>query len=89
MTVPGRMTTGACPRQFWAARRTAAGRDLGELPGDAHGRRRGVDVAAAERDQLAPAKAAEAREQDHGAVAGAAGVGERVDLGDGEHWPFW
>ncbi len=47
-----------------------------------------VDVAAAERDELAPAQAAEAGEQDQGVVARAAGVGERVDLGDRQQRPL-
>jgi hypothetical protein len=62
--------------------------DLGELPRDAHRCGRGVDIAATERDELAPAQAAEAREQDQGVVAGTAGLGERVDLGDGQQRPL-
>lgn len=55
--------------------------DLGELPGDAHDRGAGVDIAAAECDELAPPQSAKTREQNQGVVARPAGFSERVDLG--------
>lgn len=72
----------------WREKRRLAA-SLGELAADAEGCCRGIDVAAAESDELAPAQATETGKQDHGAVAGTAGVGEGVYLSDGEQRPLW
>ena len=86
--LPGRMTRRLLAAVLGGAKKRRLAASLGELAADADGCCGNVDVAAAERDELAPAQAAKTGEQDHGAVAVTAGIGERIDLGDGEQRPL-
>jgi hypothetical protein len=63
---------------------TAAARVV-DLPGNADGAGVQVDVLGSERGEFSPAEASEGGEQDQHAVAGVDGVGNGVDLRDGEH----
>lgn len=84
----GERDDAAARTRLGRAERVAATGRVVDLAGNADGAGVQVDVVRSERGELGAAKAGEGGEQDQRAVAGADGISQGVDLGDGEHGTF-